>query len=438
MNSGPALQLCPNFWLGHVMEPFMDSQHRSGHATRPAPSPGSGSSAQATGFWLVWTIIIILSCCCVCHHRRTKHRLQAQQRQHEINLIAYREAHNYSALPFYFRFLPNYLLPPYEEVVNRPPTPPPPYSALHQQCVPAGSSSTIPDTPRNLQPAQSSSAAPSGNNSSTDSTGSPGLGDPEPSSTALVERAVAKMQSVEPGGTSTGAELVERAGPEKDTECKEELLKGYSSESLEQSSAIPDAKDKTPGRQRRFTGDSGIEVCVCNRGHHDDDLKEFDGLINDALDGPLDFCDSCSGRPHGDEEEGLFNATEEQHREHSHHHLPRQPCNPGTRPEGPACGGRAAPGFVNHVRSAPWGRDCCLSMRPSHKWNFPNGDFGDGYYEFVGISFPEHCFILQSVKLSKSHPGRIRNHHNASTSRCLPRSKQLLTVPAVSSPRVLV
>ncbi|KAM6091035.1 LOW QUALITY PROTEIN: WW domain binding protein 1-like [Theristicus caerulescens] len=276
-------------------------------------------------FWLVWTIIIILSCCCVCHHRRTKHRLQAQQRQHEINLIAYREAHNYSALPFYFRFLPNYLLPPYEEVVNRPPTPPPPYSALHQQCVPAGSSSTIPDTPRNLQPAQSSSAAPSGNNSSTDNTGSPGLGDPEPSTTTLVERAVAKMQSVEPGGTSTGAELVERAGPDKDTECKEELLKGYSSESLEQSSAIPDAKDKTPGRQRRFTGDSGIEVCVCNRGHHDDDLKEFDGLIDDALDGPLDFCDSCSGRPHGDEEEGLFHAAEEQHREHSHHHLPRQP-----------------------------------------------------------------------------------------------------------------
>lgn len=60
-------------------------------------------SPPPAGFWLVWTIIIILSCCCVCHHRRTKHRLQAQQRQHEINLIAYREAHNYSALPFYLR-----------------------------------------------------------------------------------------------------------------------------------------------------------------------------------------------------------------------------------------------------------------------------------------------------------------------------------------------
>ncbi|XP_056443314.1 WW domain binding protein 1-like b [Gadus chalcogrammus] len=53
-------------------------------------------------FWLVWAIILLLCCCCVCHHRRTKHRLQQQQRQHEINLIAYREAHNYTAVPFYF------------------------------------------------------------------------------------------------------------------------------------------------------------------------------------------------------------------------------------------------------------------------------------------------------------------------------------------------
>lgn len=93
-------------------------------------------------FWLVWAIIFILSCCCVCHHRRTKHRLQQQQRQHEINLIAYHEAHNYPPVPFYFRFLPNYLLPDYEEVVNRPPTPPPPYSASH-----SGPSSVVPGPP---------------------------------------------------------------------------------------------------------------------------------------------------------------------------------------------------------------------------------------------------------------------------------------------------
>uniref|UniRef100_A0A8C2YVD3 WW domain binding protein 1-like b n=1 Tax=Cyclopterus lumpus TaxID=8103 RepID=A0A8C2YVD3_CYCLU len=84
-------------------------------------------------FWLVWAIIFLLSCCCVCHHRRTKHRLQQQQRQHEINLIAYRSSFSYISQTSWSRnrFLPNYLLPDYEEVVNRPQTPPPPYSALH-------------------------------------------------------------------------------------------------------------------------------------------------------------------------------------------------------------------------------------------------------------------------------------------------------------------
>jgi phosphoribulokinase len=68
----------------------------------------SAVSLSPAGFWLVWVIIFILSCCCVCHHRRTKHRLQQQQRQHEINLIAYREAHNYTSLPFYFSKSPAY------------------------------------------------------------------------------------------------------------------------------------------------------------------------------------------------------------------------------------------------------------------------------------------------------------------------------------------
>ncbi|XP_034989475.1 WW domain binding protein 1-like isoform X2 [Zootoca vivipara] len=281
-------------------------------------------------FWLVWTIIIILSCCCVCHHRRAKHRLQAQQRQHEINLIAYREAHNYSTLPFYFRFLPNYLLPPYEEVVNRPPTPPPPYSALHQQCVPPGGSSAAPDT-RNLQPAQAGSLSGAGsNNGNTDSTASSSTGNSE-SSTPLAERSTTKATSGERRNSSSGAELEETAGhapcSDKESECKEELLKDYNSESLDHNNAFSDAKDKTPGRHRRFTGDSGIEICICNQGHHDGDLKELDGFIDD---GPMDFCDSCSGRPpHGDEEEGLFNGVQqhhdEQHQEHSHHHLPRQP-----------------------------------------------------------------------------------------------------------------
>ncbi|XP_076839184.1 WW domain binding protein 1-like b isoform X2 [Brachyhypopomus gauderio] len=86
---------------------------------------------QLWWFWLAWAIIIFLTCCCVCHHRRVKHRLRQQQRQREINLIAYSEAHGSTSPLFYLRFLPSYLLPDYEEVINHPATPPPPYCALN-------------------------------------------------------------------------------------------------------------------------------------------------------------------------------------------------------------------------------------------------------------------------------------------------------------------
>ncbi|XP_051937127.1 WW domain binding protein 1-like a [Hippocampus zosterae] len=81
-------------------------------------------------FWLVWTLIGILTCCCLCQHWRSKQRFQQQRRQNEINLIAYREAHNNSQLPLYLRFLPSYLLPAYDEVIDRPATPPPPYTPV--------------------------------------------------------------------------------------------------------------------------------------------------------------------------------------------------------------------------------------------------------------------------------------------------------------------
>lgn len=210
--------------------------------------------------------------------------------------------------------------------MNRPPTPPPPYSALHQQCVPPGNGNAAPDT-RNLQPAQTGSLSGAGsNNGNVDSTASPSIGDPE-SSTPLVEQSTTKATSGNPRNSNSGAELEEMTDniscPDKNSECKEELLKDYNSESSDHNSAFSDAKDKTPGRHRRFTGDSGIEICICNQGHNDSDLKELDGFIDD---GPMDFCDSCSGRPpHGDEEEGLFSVSDEQHREHGHHHLPRQP-----------------------------------------------------------------------------------------------------------------
>ncbi|KAM8852536.1 F-box/WD repeat-containing protein 4 [Synchiropus picturatus] len=145
-------------------------------------------------FWLVWALIIILTCCCVCQHWRSKQRFQQQRRQNEINLIAYREAHNNSNLPLYLRFLPAYLLPAYEEVVDRPATPPPPYTPTALAAPPADSGAEALDLPVAV-------SVPSDSD-----------GDATPD-----------LQQTHPQGASH---------PSKDS-----------------------------GRYRRFTGDSGIEVC---------------------------------------------------------------------------------------------------------------------------------------------------------------------------------
>ncbi|XP_012695863.1 WW domain binding protein 1-like a isoform X2 [Clupea harengus] len=303
-------------------------------------------------FWLVWTIIIILICCCVCHHRRTKHRLQQQQRQHEINLIAYREAHNYTTLPFYLRFLPSYLLPAYEEVVNRPPTPPPPYSPPQTVVIETGGSPTHTDQPDTHCPQGPASLSGPGALSTTSA--------PSPEQqlhlpvSSLGPRGVGDDGKPLPGTLPEGRQHLPHMAPlAGDTPparskgrdcCKEPGCEPF------------DDKDRTPGRHRRFTGDSGIEVCVCSRGvgegeeEEDDDeerMKELERLMDDEEDGlrPRDFCDTCHprgvvqghGQRHdpvapGDEErgapEGLERAQQQQqqqqHHHHHHHHQPQQ------------------------------------------------------------------------------------------------------------------
>ncbi|XP_071246575.1 WW domain binding protein 1-like isoform X1 [Salvelinus alpinus] len=249
-------------------------------------------------FWLVWVIIFILSCCCVCHHRRTKHRLQQQQRQHEINLIAYREAHNYTSLPFYFRFLPNSLLPDYEEVVNRPPTPPPPYSVFHtvsplptdpQDGLGLGHCPTIQTTP---VPPVSDTLCSRPILEEPHRIGAPTIG---------YNRHKADNKPQEPQEASTG----EPRSPEKS--CKEPLL--LRDLGGPESGAQEDKDNRGAlGRRRRFTGDSGIEVCVCDRGgstsfgsQEGKELREKDSLMGEQEGG--DFCDGCGHPAPGVEEE---------------------------------------------------------------------------------------------------------------------------------------
>ncbi|XP_066536041.1 WW domain binding protein 1-like a [Hoplias malabaricus] len=247
-------------------------------------------------FWLVWTVIIILSCCCVCHHRRTKHRLQQQQRQHEINLIAYREVHNYTSLPFYFRFLPSYLLPAYEEVGNRPSTPPPPYSAS-QPCQGADALSPeqqderCPSIPTNL----SSESSPT--RDCIEEPCCPAAHCPAGEAQKPYLSFEEESQQQQQVASATTTEMT------KQSNCGEELLKP-AEQGLD---SCPDNKDRTPGRHRRFTGDSGIEVCVCNRGpgeDEEDEMKELEGLLDrDGL-REQDYCDSCNPCSNGNQQLG--------------------------------------------------------------------------------------------------------------------------------------
>ncbi|XP_036805326.1 WW domain binding protein 1-like isoform X1 [Oncorhynchus mykiss] len=260
-------------------------------------------------FWLVWVIIFILSCCCVCHHRRTKHRLQQQQRQHEINLIAYREAHNYTSLPFYFRFLPNSLLPDYEEVVNRPPTPPPPYSVFHTV-------SPLPTDPQDgLGHCPSIQTTPVPPVSDT-LCSRPSLEEPHCIGAPTIgynrHKVDNKPQEPQDGGPGLGpqeASTEEPRGSEKS--CKEPLL--LRDLGGPESGAQEDKDNRGAlGRRRRFTGDSGIEVCVCDRGgstsigsQEGKELREKDSLMGEEVEEQEegDFCDGCGHPAPGVEEE---------------------------------------------------------------------------------------------------------------------------------------
>ncbi|KAA8595199.1 hypothetical protein FQN60_012334 [Etheostoma spectabile] len=263
-------------------------------------------------FWLVWAIIFILSCCCVCHHRRTKQRLQQQQRQHEINLIAYREAHNYPPVPFYFRFLPNYLLPDYEEVVNRPPTPPPPYSALHTGPISVASSPLAPEQQERHCPTIQPTPVPPVSDSLCCR---PSIEDPQTPTLDL--RPNKPMQTARDSGmillsnglNREGLTSQEKRSESGDNSCKDHLLKDPSEGSAEDKDRLPN------GRRRRFTGDSGIEVCVCGTrgssgfsgaggtGQEGKELRELESLLGHEGDDEEeegeetgDFCDSCGHR----------------------------------------------------------------------------------------------------------------------------------------------
>lgn len=183
-------------------------------------------------------------------------RLQQEQRQREISLMAYQGASSsfISPPPLNFRFWNDCKLPDYEEVVGHPPTPPPPYSENSPEAAPAlPALVSQPDTVTVPQPAEeapeldSQASAPSSNQ----------------------EAVLMPIQAQHAAEGNAEVPLM----AEEDEEEDEELIT----------------------RRRHVTGDSGIEVCVCQL-----DVDEGSGLEEES-DEEHRMCkvsgrDCCSGQ----------------------------------------------------------------------------------------------------------------------------------------------
>ncbi|XP_031755526.1 WW domain-binding protein 1 isoform X2 [Xenopus tropicalis] len=213
-------------------------------------------------FWLLWSVLILLSCCCAYRHRRAKLRLQHQQRQREINLIAYQRACHYPPSSLDLRVLAPFKLPAYEEVACRPTTPPPPYSSILNPFGP----------PCSPPPSLEDTASPSTEPSSCCSCTSDCVTSASSSSFTV--------QVTDETAASQGSTASEGGSWEESLEEEEEQLGAYGREAAFSSYAdlfeggsricwaIEEEEEEDDEeehyRHRRLTGDSGIEVCRCH------------------------------------------------------------------------------------------------------------------------------------------------------------------------------
>ncbi|XP_007444543.1 WW domain-binding protein 1, partial [Python bivittatus] len=216
-------------------------------------------SSSPAGFWFLWTVLILFSCCCAYRHRRAKLRLQQQQRQREINLIAYHGACNYPPSAADLRILASFKLPAYEEVAQRPATPPPPYSAVLGSAVGRLGSSTL-------------TLTGSSENSTSCSCESSCLTSPSSTSLSATEASSPSEGEAEGDGGCSGHaggswELAASPATPLPASHKHTLFSSnvelFESDPrrLSDGEEGPDAGEESSHlRHRRLTGDSGIEV----------------------------------------------------------------------------------------------------------------------------------------------------------------------------------
>ncbi|KAK9398482.1 WW domain-binding protein 1 [Crotalus adamanteus] len=209
-------------------------------------------------FWLLWTVLILFSCCCAYRHRRAKLRLQQQQRQREINLIAYQGACNpQPPSAGDLRMLASFKLPAYDEVVRRPATPPPPYSAAVLLLGGSGSL-TLTGSSENSSSCSCESScltSPSSTSLSATEASSPSEGEAEGDGGCGRPAGDSWERAAPPGGPLAAA-------PSKHA-LFSSSVELFESDSRRPSDGEegPDAREESShARHRRLTGDSGIEV----------------------------------------------------------------------------------------------------------------------------------------------------------------------------------
>ncbi|KAM8808638.1 WW domain-binding protein 1 [Eudromia elegans] len=239
-------------------------------------------------FWLLWTVLILFSCCCAYRHRRAKLRLQQQQRQREINLIAYHGACNYPASMMDLRTLASFKLPAYEEVAQRPSTPPPPYSAVLAQR--GGPHARRASSSLTLSPSSENSSSCSCESSCASSPSSTSLSAPATDETER-SRASSPSDAGATSSTATGGSWEARGGlPARAAPPRHALFSstvdffeadcphGSDGEQEEEEGGAAGAEPAAGQhfRHRRLTGDSGIEVGRC---HEEEGAEEGARLL---------------------------------------------------------------------------------------------------------------------------------------------------------------
>ncbi|KAG5848372.1 hypothetical protein ANANG_G00097780 [Anguilla anguilla] len=214
-------------------------------------------------FWLLWTVLILFSCCCAYRHRRAKLRIQQQQRQREINLIAYHGACNYPTSMLDLSFLASLKLPSYEEVAARPNTPPPPYSTVFAL---QGGGHYAHAGPSGLASSPSSDNYTSCSCESCSAT--------SPCSTSFSVQKDEEAPGKEPAAEGDGPPPKPAQSVPKQTLFSSNVDFFEPDGHTTGASEGEEDADENHFRHRRLTGDSGIEVCRCQVESEEEEEEE--------------------------------------------------------------------------------------------------------------------------------------------------------------------